>query len=162
MPTLNDWLKKWKLETLSFNTGFMSAEIKFNNADRNAAWEMYVELLTRITTQHLEPEHGDEKSALTSIYSLFNLTREIIKKNGSGCIEFAKIAIVILNQVIRPFTAKWHKISLESGFSNEENRKVFREELNEIQKLLRKYTQMLADVAEVEDLTNLEHINNEV
>lgn len=29
--------------------------------DKNAAWDLYVELLTRITTQPLLKEHGDEQ-----------------------------------------------------------------------------------------------------
>lgn len=160
MITLNDWLKKWKLDSLSIQTGFLSAEINFNNADKQAAWEMYIELLTRVTTQYIQPDHGDEKSALTSIYSLFELTRAIIKKNGADCIGFTKIAIVVLNQVIRPFTAKWHKLSLSEAFSDSQQCLSFREELTELQITLRHYTQLLSDMAEVEDLTHLEGAKN--
>ena len=131
----------------------------FKDADKTAAWDMYVELLTRVTTQHIATEDGDEKSALTSIYSLFEITRNIIKENGSGCIEFAKVAIVILNQVIRPFTAKWHKLSLENAFDKSEKRSLFREELMDLQIVLRRYTQLLADIAGVEDLTQLEELS---
>lgn len=156
MGTLKDWLGKWKLDSLSIDAGFLSADLKFNNADKKAAWEMYIELLTRIATQNLEPSHGDEKSALNSIFSLFNLTREVIKKNGTECIEFTKIAIVILNQVIRPFTAKWHKRSLAGAFDDPDECKYFRGELSALQILLRRYTQLLADMAGVEDLTGLQ------
>ena len=71
-----------------------------------AAWELYIELLTRITTQPLPQSYGDEKTALDSVFSIFGLTRSIIKENGTNCIEFTKIAIIVLNQIIRPFTAK--------------------------------------------------------
>lgn len=66
------------------------------------------------------------------------------------------IAIVVLNQVIRPFTAKWHRKCLENAFEQESERAVFREELASLQVELRKYSRMLADIAEVEDLTDLE------
>lgn len=156
MTTLKSFLTKWNLENLHINTGILQASISFQDADKAAAWEMYIELLTRITTQYLEPDHGDEKAALTSIYALFGITREIIKKNGANAINFAKIAIVILNQIIRPFTAKWHKLSLAGAFNEDEQCAVFRAELRELQDKLRAYTQSLADIAGVEDLTDLE------
>ena len=99
---------------------------------------------------------GDEAAALESIYKLFGLTREIIKKNGRKCTEFSKIAIVVLNQVIRPFAAKWHRLSIKGGFADPNRSEVFRSELASLQATLRKYTAMLADMAGVEDLTELE------
>ena len=156
ITTLKDFLRKWNFEDLSINAGFLNATISFKDADRAAAWDMYIELLTRVTTQYLEPGHGDEKAALTSFYSIFGLTREIIKKNGPECINFAKIAIVILNQIIRPFTAKWHKLSLANAFDDEAQCEIFRQEMGQLQLTLRKYTSILADIANVEDISKLE------
>ena len=119
---------------------------------------MYIELLTRITTQPLDEKHGDEKTALESVYALFAITRQVLKNNTRNCTEFTKIAIIVLNQVIRPFTAKWHRLSLEGAFSDVEQKKEFRNELTQLQSLLRKYTKMLADMAGVEDLTTLEEV----
>ena len=134
----------------------MEADWQPKDKDKDASWELYIELLTRIATQPLPKEDGDEKTALESVHKLFGLTREIIKKHGRDCIEFTKIAIVILNQKIRPFTAKWHKIMLENGFEKEEVRSEFRKELKELQSILKIYTKMLSDMAGVEDLTELE------
>jgi hypothetical protein len=151
-----DWLKKWELTSLKINTGFLEAEMEFNNADKKAAWELYVELLTRITTQPLDNKQGDEQTALSSVHSLFAITREVLKKYGTGCANFTKIAIVILNQVIRPFTAKWHKKTLECAFKKSEECSEFRKELQSLQEKIRKYTKLLSDIAGVEDLTKLE------
>lgn len=153
-----DWLENWGMTSLKVNAGFLEMDWAPNNPDKNAAWELYIELLTRITTQTLSHEDGDEKTALNSVYSLFPTTREIIKENGRGCIEFTKIAIIILNQKIRPFTAKWHKESVKGGFKDKGVCKEFRSELLELQSVLRIYTQMLAQMAGVEDLTSLESI----
>ena len=101
-------------------------------------------------------EHGDEQTALDSIYSIFSLTRGIIKSHKRNCIEFTKIAIVVLNQIIRPFTAKWHKVLIETEFRNPKTREEFRKELLQLQKQLCIYMKMLSDMAGVEDLTNLE------
>ena len=110
-------------------------------------------MLTRIVTQPLPAQHGDEKTALDSVFSLFGITREILRRKGRECTEFTKISVVVLNQVVRPFTAKWHKLVLSGAFSEEAARQEFREELNVLQIVLRKYTKALADIAQVEDLT---------
>jgi hypothetical protein len=156
---LIDWLKKWNLTSLKISAGFLDMELQFRDEDKAAAWQLYIELLTRITTQPLADHEGDEETALKSVHAIFGLTREIIKQNGRGCIEFTKIAIVVLNQVIRPFTAKWHRLSLEGGFQDPAHCRQFREELVVLQQKLRDYTGLLADVAGVEDLTGLEAVS---
>ena len=153
-----DFLEKWGMTSLKIKHPFLQMEWTPKAADKNAAWALYIELLTRITTQPLPTEHGDEKTALDSVYSLFAITREVIKEGGPDCINFTKIAIVVLNQIIRPFTAKWHRKSLAGDFECESERAIFREELSALQVELRKYSRMLADIAEVEDLTDLEDI----
>ena len=152
-----DWLKQWKMTKLQLNPPFLNVELKIANADKDAAWEMYIELLTRITTQTLDPKDGDEKTALDSIYKLFEITREIIKRHGRDSLEFTKLAIVVLNQIIRPFTARWHKPPVSGAFSDSVQRDLFRKELAELQIDLRRYTGMLGYMAGVEtDLLLLE------
>lgn len=151
------WLEKWDMTSLKIKTPFLDMEWKPQDEDKTAAWELYIELLTRITTQPLDDSHGDEETALKSIYAIFPLTREVIKNNGRYCIEFTKIAIVVLNQVIRPFTAKWHRRSVQGEFSDPKKCMEFRSELGVLQEQLRIYTKMLGDMAGVEeDLTDLE------
>lgn len=150
------WLEKWDMTSLKIKAPFLEMDWNPAEPDRDAAWELYIELLTRITTQALGEKDGDEKTALNSVHSLFEITRTTIKTHGIECIEFTKIAIVVLNQIIRPFTAKWHKISLKGGFNSAETCEDFRKELAGLQKLLRIYTKMLSDMAGVEDLTELE------
>lgn len=130
--------------------------MKPNSQDEQAAWELYVELLTRITTQTLDPDHGDEKTALESVLSIFPTTRSILRADGRNCKEFTRISIVVLNQVVRPFTAKWHKAFLADAFSDPEMCKEFRAELSALQNVLIRYARMLASMAQVEDLTSFE------
>jgi hypothetical protein len=150
------WLEKWDMTSLKITAPFLEMEWKPQDEDKAAAWELYIELLTRIATQPLDAEHGDEKTALDSVFSLFAITRQVLKNNTRNCTEFTKIAIVVLNQVVRPFTAKWHRLSLLGAFGEPEKCKQFRGELEELQETLRKYTKMLASMAGVEDLTSLE------
>ena len=154
-----EWLEKWSMTSLKIKTPFLEADWQPKDKDKDAAWELYIEMLTRITTQPLPKEHGDEATALESIHDLFSLTREIIKKHGSECIEFTKIAIVVLNQIVRPFTAKWHNEALANAFADSQKCDEFRKELIALQIALRCYTKMLSDMAGVEDLTELEDHN---
>lgn len=154
---LRELLDKWSLTKLKINAGFLDAEFQANDQEKDAAWAMYVELLTRITTQALPPEHGDEAAALASVHALFGITRGIMRAPGARhADQFAKIAIVVLNQKVRPFTAHWHKASLAGAFSDAAQCQRFRAELAELQEVLTSYAGVLSDLAGVEDLTRLE------
>lgn len=116
---------------------------------------MYVELLTRITTQPLGDEDGVEKAALDSIYKLFELTRETIKRHRRDCVGFARVAVIILNQIVRPFTAKWHRLSQQGAFDDPAHCECVRAELGTLRERLLNYTGMLAEIADVEDMTRI-------
>lgn len=147
--------EKWEFSSLKLNTKFVEAEFIAKTEDREAAWEMYVELVTRILTQELKDTDGDEETALNSVHSLFEITRHILKRKGRKCDSFTKIAVIILNQIVRPFTAKWHKLKNEKAFEDKEKCMEFREDLRTLQGNMRKYAALLAQIAEVEDITEL-------
>ena len=154
--TLNELFRKFKLNEIRLGPKWAAAHIRFEDTDKEAAWELYVELLTRIVTQPLPSDAGGESVALESIYSLFPSTREILRRRGRKTIHFSKVAVPVLNQVLRPFTAKWHRTSLLGGFKKRAVRSKFRDELASLQDTLRNYNRMLAEIAGVEDLTDLE------
>ncbi len=153
---IKDLFVKWNLTGLKIKTPVLEMEWKPSTPDKDAAWDMYVELLTRITTQPLSDDDGVEQTALDSVYTLFALTRQTIKAHGRGCIEFTRIAVIILNQVVRPFTAKWHRRSQNGALASSDQCAEFRRELHALQVQLINYTRLLADLAGVEDLTELE------
>ena len=153
---LGDRFGKFQLDKIKLGPKWANAEISFTSADEDAAWDLYVEMLTRITTQPLPSDAGDEKTALDSVYSLFPATREILRQRGRKTAQFSKVAVPMLNQIVRPFTAKWHRESLADALADPDKRAEFREELAALQKDLRNCARMLADIADVEDLTDLE------
>lgn len=53
---------------MKLNLGFIESEWEPQVKDSEAAWKMYLELLTRITTQPLPDNSGMESSALESVY----------------------------------------------------------------------------------------------
>jgi len=152
---LKKWFENWELTKLKVSLGWLETEWQPQESDRDAAWELYVEMLTRIVTQPLPDMDGDEKTALASVHALFGITREILRRKGRDCIQFSKIAIIVLNQIVRPFTAKWHKLAQAGAFEQAERRQEFRKDLQALQVDLRKYAKALADIADVEDLTEL-------
>lgn len=60
-----------------------------------------------------------------------------------------------MNQVIRPFTARWHKASEEGAFQDPEQCTLFRDELKTLQVDLGNYMGMLAEIAGVEEISSI-------
>jgi hypothetical protein len=85
-----------------------------NNAERRAAWELYVELITRIAVVPLE--YGVLREALTSLHSLFDSSREVLRRYGptvaeprrDGQYNLGYLVVVMLNYAVRPVLAYWH------------------------------------------------------
>jgi hypothetical protein len=128
-----------------------------HNDDKVASWELFVELSTRVTTQKITYHEGNESSALNSIYKLFDLTRDLLKKYGQSTLYFNEIALTILNKVIRPFTSKWHKIVISESFNATNTNELFRNDLAILQKKLILYSEKLAKMADIKNF-NIENI----
>ena len=96
----------------------ISGTLAVDTADQDAAWELYVELVTRVATQPLEDEEGMLRETLSSLYALFGETRQILRKYGpsvarpkrQGRWPLGHIAVLILNSVLRPVLAYWHPV----------------------------------------------------
>jgi hypothetical protein len=87
-----------------------------NDAEREAAWELYVELITRVAVVPLPRGHGLLREALTSLYSLAGTVRQVLREHGprvaepkpDGVFNFGYLAVAMLNFVIRPLLSRWH------------------------------------------------------
>ena len=109
----SDKVKATKLE-IGLPFGIGKLEFEPDEAEMNAAWELYVELTTRIAVQELSDDEGLVREALTSLYRLFDITRGILRKAGPGISHgpgsLGPVAIAVLNKGLRPFLAKWHPV----------------------------------------------------
>jgi hypothetical protein len=72
-------------------------------------------------------------------------------------INFTRIAVVVLNQKVRRFTSKSHRRLLGAALTNAD-RSALRADLRELQTDPRNDTRLLADLAGMEDLTDLEMV----
>jgi hypothetical protein len=149
-----DFLKRIELQGLKINAAFASATITFKNSDKAAAWEIYIDLVTRIATQPLKADEGVDKAALDSLHDFFKATRETIKRHGPSSYNAARISVVVLNGVLRPFLAKWH-LRTSKGPLSAADHDLFRAELQQIQRQLRGYLSSLAELIGVEDISQL-------
>ena len=89
---------------------------ELNSEERRAAWELYVELVTRVSAVPLREDEGLLREALGSLYSLFETMQEILCQHGPDIPEpkrdvqynFGYLAVAMLNYGVRPLLAHWH------------------------------------------------------
>lgn len=165
---------KFKNFKIKANLGFLGIEgfWEIDQTQRNAAWEIYIELITRVTVVELKDNEGLLREALSSFYALFDLTRNILKKYGPGIATpsqptdttLGHIAVAVLNKVLRPLLAQWHPILKEHEDKRSKNISVpdherewshaqeLRQEIRNIQEQLVEYANVLAQVSGVSKL----------
>lgn len=159
--------------SLPFGLGGLQGTWEPDESERKAAWEMYVELVTRITVVELGPDEGLLREALSSLYSLFDTTRSILRTHGPGVAQakgngsysFGLLAVVILNDVVRPVLAKWHPLLLDyestrpDTHSQTEHEDAWKHNgelravLTDVRGVLAQYSELLASVAGVPPLS---------
>ena len=140
--------------------------------ERDAAWEMYVELITRISVEELKPDEGLLREALSSLHTLFDTTRKVLRQHGPSIaqpkgdnnLSFGYLAVLILNVVIRPVLAKWHPLLLDYESTKEssvsplehetqwDKSEELRQAMNDVRSILIEYANILSKVAGVPSL----------
>jgi hypothetical protein len=116
-----------------------------NEADRLAATELHVQLISRITTQRLGYAEGNEAAALASVHQLFDKAREITSEH-LGCRHVDTIAWHVINTRVRPFTAKWHRQSERGALEAVDATDVFRAELVGAQQALSRLDDLMVEI----------------
>ena len=87
-----------------------------DESEVSAAWELYVEMVTRTPLGGFSSQEGSLREALNSIYSLFDTTRGILRRYGPAVarpkggreLSFGYLAVSMLNLVLRPLLTEWH------------------------------------------------------
>ncbi|WP_191093868.1 hypothetical protein [Nocardia colli] len=143
-----------------------------NETERAAAWELYVELVTRVALVPLAEDGGVDRETLTSIHLLFGIHRDVLRRYGptiaepkpNGEYNLAYLAVSTLNYVLRPFLTTWHPLLSEvearrpsdvSAVTNERQwprHAEFRQALARLREDLRTYANWLATACGAPDL----------
>ena len=112
-----------------FSTSQEDGNPTIGSGRRRGRW--YVELVTRISVVELKPHEGLLSEALSSLYTLFDTTREILKRygptvaqpKGEAGLSFGYLAVEILNRVLRPVLAYWHPLLLDYESTRDHRRR---------------------------------------
>ncbi|MHA4816084.1 toll/interleukin-1 receptor domain-containing protein [Streptomyces aculeolatus] len=79
--------------------------------ERAAAFDLQVELVTRVGVQPLPEDLGSLREALTSLHSLFATTRDLLHRVATETatpLALPAIAARLINTHLRPFLTTWH------------------------------------------------------
>jgi hypothetical protein len=166
-------MPKAKLSKVTVNLpGIGSADWVADESQQRAAWEMYVELVTRVAVQPLESDEGLLREALSSLYAMFGETRRILRDYGPEIatpakrkfLSFGAIAVDVLNVWLRPVLSKWHPMLADYESKRPPDRspveherkwdfdKPLRAELEVLRGKLVAYADLLAEVSGVPSL----------
>lgn len=144
-----------------------SMPMTVSEAERMAAFDLQVELVSRIGVQQLPDGSGSLREALTSLNSLFPFTRETLRRYSIGlepstAPSVQSVADHLLNEILRPFLSRWHPLlnaweadrpphtsplDHESAWDHADT---FRMDLNALQEPLRAATASLAGISGAE------------
>lgn len=133
-------------ENTLFDTAFMERlggqDWNPTEDDKSAAAKLHVQMVSRIATQRLAYVDGVEKTALKSVYDLFEHTRNICTAHCLAS-HFTVLVWHVLNTHVRPFTAKWHPRSERGMLAALDTTDEFRTELEIVQQRLRRFNDLL-------------------
>jgi hypothetical protein len=82
--------------------------MSLSETERAAAFDLQVELATRVGVQSLAKDSGGLREALASLHSLFGATRLTLHHYGPDAGAAHVIAAELLNDILRPFLTRWH------------------------------------------------------
>jgi Patatin-like phospholipase len=117
--------------------------------DSRAAALLHNQLISRISLQPLSYSAGTERAALTSVFQLFQKTRDLVEGNYK-CALFERLAWHLLNEHVRPFTAKWHRRSEEGALEALDTTDEFRHELDLLRPRLAAFANLLLEIRDRE------------
>ena len=143
-----------------------------DESEVSAAWELYVEIVTRVPIGSYSRNGGSILESLSSIYSLFETTRGVLRthgpsvarsKNGTN-LSFGYLAVSMLNIVLRPFLTMWHPQLRDWQRKNPNldehawpRNQDYWDALEVLGDQLRQYAELFAEVAEVPELTAMSY-----
>jgi Patatin-like phospholipase len=148
LESCNDRPNKIVLFSDAFVNRWKAVDV--NDDDRLAAAKLHIQLVSRITTQRLPYVDGEEVTALTSVFKLFDQAREIFKSHPRSSVTDA-VVWHVMNNHVRPFTAKWHRQSEHGALTALDATDIFRHELAVLQRYLVRFDALLMAIRDRAD-----------
>ncbi|MCL8209435.1 MAG: hypothetical protein K6V97_15405 [Actinomycetia bacterium] len=152
---------------LPFGQGQIGGRWTPDAREREAAWDMYVELVTGTSLAELRPE-SSLRDAVASLSGLAVTIRRMLRRHGPAIarpkndeLTFAWVAVAMLNRVLRPFLTRWQPLLADwerrrpegvSALEHErrwDRHEELRQGINAVREVLVAFADMLADAAGV-------------
>ncbi|MCY1644067.1 hypothetical protein [Methylorubrum sp. SL192] len=114
-------------------------------ADKKAASILHTQISSRVATQAIGYQDGDEVSALESVSLLFDRARDAAD-NNFGARHFDVVVWHVLNTHVRPFTSRWHREAKLGALKALDSTDEFRADLKKLQTLLQCFDILLVDL----------------
>ena len=167
-----------RVDSVDVSIGFppfsISGSFTPTRAERLCAWELLVELMSRTSVAPLRSDEGSIREAMSSLYTLYGTTRELMRKHGpdvaatrqDGNLSLGLIAMRVLNDIIRPVLSKWHpaleahEAAKPSTLGKGEWERAWddnaecRESLNQVRRSVRSYIDTLGRIAGTPDIAD--------
>lgn len=149
METFGQWLSRKFPGTTThvWTPRYLDAEFPSNTKSQKAAWDLHVELRTRIAIEALPLHSGREAAALESLHSLFQTTRATLREGGPELGALGAVVMKVINEDLRPVTAYWHGVVGDGSFEDPDEAGDFRADLLNTQNSLRQLADFLGYVA---------------
>lgn len=156
---------EWRVTEVEVTTLGQKVKLANSGSQRRVAWALFVDTTTRIATQPMSDEEGDDGIILKSLYDLFQVSRKSImemeptrmlpsRRKNLETVETYVLAM--LNQNLRPFLSKWHpvwdswqKSNPGTPSSSWAQHKEFRKDLKALQPEIRERAIGLGEIAGV-------------
>src|SRR5262245_48418778 len=101
--------------------------------DKQAAHAFLAEFGTRVATQPLPYQDGNEAAALESLREVFDHARAAIK-DYPGCRDFTVAVTRMLDEDLRPVTTRWHAALVAGLLNSRDGADEFRGDLAKVQR----------------------------
>jgi hypothetical protein len=126
---------------------------KVSDLERSAAWEAYIEIITRISPCWQGVSQRDMEREMDVLEDLLNKLRDILKKygpligktEGVNDLSFAHLALIIINVLLRPALLRRRIKIVDANVDNQDIIK----ELDRVYAVLIDYCNILAQGADV-------------
>lgn len=152
-----------RLEKVSISAGPIKADFKPTNEERDAAWQVLIDLGTSIATQPFLDKTGHIRDVLSSLHRSFKATqatlRDLRPSTFDGDMHFASVCMALLTKSLGPFLAKWHEPLAAYEANRPKNvselqhehawpeRTQFLQQLDDLQATMRAFTTLLSQLA---------------
>lgn len=130
----------------------------YSAGDRQLAWELYVELTTRVATVPLAPNEGLPSEALDSLRQLIAVVQGLLRAwpaNSAMHESLAHLVTTMIDTELRPFLHRWNSARLDTKQWSARRSNSLRAELSSLRSRLSLLAQRLADIAEVDSLVEI-------